>query len=501
MHHFSLLLRLFPLLPLTFAACIYDDPANDSEAEGRMVKVRLHICTRSTSQEATRWVDTDAADDEMMNTWEVVVADAGGQVVAVKQGTPAAANREIDTSDDFEVPAGTYTLYSFANVSEANVKTWLGITGVGSTISATADAITVGMTGNLFDPAAADNGFGARGIPMSNKQTVDITQDGSVDAIVVRMLAKLTLSITNEAGEALSVNSVTLSDITANATTGSNIKLFPQMTYHGDMEAHHKDIQPNLADNAATEAVTQSGINMTLADKGKGEVSFYVNESATPANATGLFLLTLSVSKAGGSEEYRFTIISDNDANDWNYIARNDHRTIPLTLDSYRLTVLPYDFPPIGVLPVSVSEVDAANHIYAFTFHDNGHFHLVPQVTHGSTAVPYSATAPATGTAWTLAEGGWSASWTTAADIGGAQTANPGSFYATGTETADTPEGGGVPVFDTTTTWNGTTPFVFGRIATTTDSQVYHELRLRLYVDGQYRRDMLYRFFMKLDIQ
>jgi hypothetical protein len=57
------------------------------------------------------------------------------------------------------------------------------------------------------------------------------------------------------------------------------------------------------------------------------------------------------------------------------------------------------------------------------------------------------------------------------------------------------------------TTYN---PFIFGYIADPGDTwwgldpsnrgdrQVYHEMRVKLYVDGTYRRDLLYRFYMTL---
>lgn len=454
MHRLHVILLL--LISVLMAACT----AESDLEEGRTVSVRLNIATRA----ATRWVDTYATDAEMMNRWEVVVVDGSKKVVEIVQ-KDAVTSREIDDCGDIQLTTGqNYTFYSFANVTDVQVKQWLGITGKGSTVSN--DDKAVAMAGNLYDPSTT-------GIPMSNKQTVAITATTTdIDLIVVRMLAKITLSLTNSTGEAVTVNSATLSDITAN--TGSNIMLFPNITaYPNDMDAHHKDIQPNVVAGAATEAVTKN-INQTLAADGTHSVTFYVNESATPAD--GLFRLTLSVTKGGSAEEYRFTMISENDntTNDWNYIARNDYRIIPLTLDDYELTLVPYDFPPIGVLPVSVKEVDTQHHVYAFTFHDTGHFHLVPHVTHRGTEVPYSSATTPTGTVWTQPT----------------LTGSASDFYATSTDTHDTHEGGGAPVFDTTR------GYIFGRIVADA-GEVYHELKIKLYVDSQPRRDMLYRFYMR----
>jgi len=47
-------------------------------------------------------------------------------------------------------------------------------------------------------------------------------------------------------------------------------------------------------------------------------------------------------------------------------------------------------------------------------------------------------------------------------------------------------------------------PFIFGYIAEpatlpmTEDKKIYHEMKIKLYVNGTYRRDMLYRFYMTL---
>jgi hypothetical protein len=238
-----------------------------------------------------------------------------------------------------------------------------------------------------------------------------------------------------------------------------------------------------------------------------------------PTNAFNHFFLKI---KLAGEAEERYVLIDDKgsttaDDNKWDYIARNDYRIIPIVIDDYKLELVPYDFPAIGVYPASVKEIE--DDLYEMTFHDYGHFHLVPKVTKTSdnTTIAYSSTTPSSSTtAWTL-NTDWAGTWYTATTKGGAWldaggiTAN--GFYRDQTATADGDDAGGVPSWYLNDGVSGPRwdpaasgtyrPFIFGYIADpgtpfTADKRIYHEMKIRLYVDGQYRRDMLYRFYITL---
>ena len=518
-----------------------------------MAQVTLHV-SPAHSPAVTRWTDDYATDDEMMNIWVVVITDDNDVVKKVLACKPTEQEREIDAIAT--LPIGKYHFYSFANMSVATVATMLDITVTMPTLSdndvvyeATAvsgtvnanKAVTVNGNGFAAMNSSDDNGFGSYGIPMSNMQTANITTSTTRDLIVVRMLAKMEIQLYNETGSAVTVQSLTLSDVTGNVT--SNLMLLPTLSYPDDMDAHHKDIRPHLNTNPAptkteytysiptdkqTVAVKQYTPTATPAQT----LTFYVNESATPTK--GLFYLTLKMSDT----EYRYALINQtgkdtDDDNAWDYIARNDYRIIPIVIDDYKLELNPYDFPPIGVYPASVREIE--DDLYEMTFHDYGHFHLVPKVTKISTGdvVPFGS-AEGTGPYWTLQDGAtdaakWAASWKTAATKGGAWldadgiTAN--GFYRNQTATVDGDDAGGVPVWYANTSsplwdpqWDPDGdntdptyyPFIFGYIAdpgdtwweTTpanrADKQIYHEFRVKLYVGGDYRRDLLYRFYMTL---
>lgn len=561
------------------AACSSDDVgtggADWSDADG-MVTVGLRITSvhpggKSEGGSTRAWQDSEnATDNEMMNLWTVVVADAAGNVQAIHACKPTGDTRpEVD--DYVNLTPGTYTFYSFANMAPSVVMQLLGISGTGATgstvtrgndsptqgdnnedptqggneedanpsksnqddiaskeddtvyeiafdanakIMVTPEEVKVGVDGNNFDPTAAENGFGAMGIPMCNVQTKEITSSTTFDLIVVRMMAKMELQIKNETGAAVTIKSATLSNVTQN--DNGNLKLLPALTNHDTMEPTHKDIQPNLG-TAAQDNVTVA-VNKDVAVNATETVTFYVNESGTPANAEGLFYLTLEMDNSGTSE-YRYALIS-NDANEWNYIARNDYRKIPVVLDDMKFEIIPYDFPPIGVYPCSVKEVDNVNHIYDFQFHDYGHFHLLPTVTKGGAAVAFSATTPTSGSdyKWTLIDNDFSKSWFTATAYGAASWMTPSQVTATGfyrnqTATADGDEVGGEPYWYAN---DGTTgpqwapdaatyrPFIFGYIAdpgSATEKKIYHEMKIQVYNGTTAYRQMLYRFYMTLSAE
>ena len=517
---------LFATMTAVMVACSSDN-STDGRAEGFPPssdngKLTLRIATQSVTR--ATWVDTNATDDEMMNIWVVVLTDNSDVVQKVFACKPTNTDGQREIDEVCQISKGDYHAYSFANISVAKVADLLGITITMSTMSAdntvyeaTAVSGTVNadkavtVNGNNFNKftSSDDNGFGSYGIPMSNVQTIAAT-DTEKDLIVVRMLAKIKLSIKNETGADVTVKKITLTDVTSNEA--DNLKLLPSLTTAAnadDMEAHHQDVRPNLYNTPTTTDFVVLSTDKAIANGLTENVTFYVNESATPANNGGLFQLSLELD--GG--EYRYSLISNNAQYEWNYIARNDYRIIPITLDDYKFELIPYDFPPIGVYPVSVKELNTSENLYEFTFHDYGHFHLLPKVTKGgSTDVNYNV---GSGDYWTL-NTDWGGTWSSWTDNTKATLAtDDGTFYRSG-YTTDPPEDGddvgGFPVWYPNTLgkpqWDPAAsdnyqPFIFGYIADpgssmTEDKKIYHEMKIKLYVGGNYRRDMIYRFYMTL---
>ena len=446
---------------VVMAACSSDTDTQDPSDLTRdgMVQVRLRIKPASSSP-VTRWSDTNANDDEMMNIWTVYcvdndpTSDRYGKLVFIHIGMPIDDNREID--DLVYLPKGKYAFYSFANIHPTETNSLMGIAydpkklrrvnrdgslgteedfyygnypdpenpgnnvwrdffeisddnphkGVvydmkwvgnqnddtyefkyhednsGKDIGRytyTVDGVD-GFQGNGLD-LTATNCFSSKGIPMSNYQEIDIDEQTVIDLIVVRMVAKIELQLTNQSSSSIKINSATLSDVTQDGA--GQICIFPNLNNVGtatqnEMSFTHKDIRPHLSDNATVAGYTHP-INKTIAAGTMETVTFYVNESKAPTNASGLFYLTLGIDNGGSEVEYRHALINQkgknsDDDNAWDYIARNDYRIIPVTLTDWQFRVEPIAFVPIAGYPATTLSSDALT----ATFSTGGYFILQP---------------------------------------------------------------------------------------------------------------------------
>ena len=251
---------------------------------------------------------------------------------------------------------------------------------------------TVNVAGNNFD-VDADNGYGAKGIPMSNAQTITVTPETtSIELIVIRMLAKIELQVFNDGNSDVTIKSFTLQEVTKNKD--NNLKLLPNLTAGGanTMEYKHGDIQPNLGTAATTADLTlyptadqglvaKTGHKTTDGTPNPVTFTFYVNESAAPTNASGLFYLTLGIDMGGGTVEYRHALIdqkgsTSDDDNKWNWIARNDYRKIPIVLTDWQFRIEPIALTPIAGYPAILLSSDALT----ATFSTGGPIALKPYV-------------------------------------------------------------------------------------------------------------------------
>lgn len=363
------------MLLLTFAACSPDSDASDpGSITNKTYTLHFNLSPVSGSSASSRaetntartpdsW--DDGSEEENMKSWTVVFVKSDGTVAKVVKQPSVEEGK--DKEDDVIVTgleAGTkYTVYSFANISDAD----LGTITEGSP-SPDFDSKSFAVNGNDMD-------IKANGIPMSNKQVVTIGSDGQPDVkdlYVVRMLSKITLKFRNMTGEDITVKNVSISDITSNPATGAeNVKLLPATPVSSENVAQ----TPNLVENAKrddfTHAIT-SGLtvakNTTDYDTDNSRsVSFYVNESRA-GNAYPYFVVTLETN-VGSQRYFMYT--------DWNQIARNDHHVLKLALSEYKLRLKVEDFGSIGSAPSLKDDGKQLNLI----FHDLEEFHIVPSVT------------------------------------------------------------------------------------------------------------------------
>lgn len=360
------------MLLLTFAACSPDSDASDPGSNtNKTYTLHFNLSPVSGSSASSRaetntagtpvsW--EDGSKEENMKSWTVVFVKSSDGTVAkvVKQPSVGEGKDKEDVVTVTGLEAGTqYTVYSFANISDDDLGT-----------------ITEGSKPDFESKSFAVNGndmdITKNGIPMSNKQVVTIKSDGQpdiTDLYVVRMLSKITLKFRNMTGGDIIVKTVSISDITSNPATGTNIMLLPKTSASSTNVAQ----TPNLVENAASDEFKHtitSGLivakNTTDYDNSRS-VSFYVNESKA-GNAYPYFVVTLETN-VGSQRYFMYT--------DWNQIARNDHHVLKLALSDYKLRLKVEDFGSIGSAPSLKDDGKQLNLI----FHDLEEFHIVPSVT------------------------------------------------------------------------------------------------------------------------
>ena len=368
------------------AACSAGDDATffpgQADAENQVgVTLQLSALSSQTSQSSrsslTRaaWeTDTEAMPGEMMKSWFVVVVQNGTIEKIITSDLKSLGVTELEKDQVFvKLNTGATTFYSFANIKPEDIGLD-AITSVGKSLPAGFDEQTYQMNGNSkifhqsMTPDLKD------GYPMSNKQTVDVVDNQQVINLeVIRMVAKVQLSITNATDHDIVLKSITLSDVTLNGNR--NIKLLP------NVDSANKLKGVNLADGVAKGTITlkadENNKGITIGEGATQTACFYMNESLVDKGEDGgnrYFILSLTTVDAatatGTTSNHRYAMLS------WNEIRRNDYLKIPIKLEDYQIRWKVEAFSPIGVLP-KVTD-DGENLSLDFGYY--GEFHIKPEV-------------------------------------------------------------------------------------------------------------------------
>lgn len=363
------------------AACSAGDEATSfpgqADAENRVgVMLQLSALSSQTSQPSrsslTRaaWeTDIEALPGEMMKSWFVVVVQ-NGQIEKIITSDLKSGVTEVEKDQVFvKLNTGETTFYSFANIKPGDI----GLDAsksVGQPLPDGFDEKTYQMDGNskLFHQSMApdlQNGY-----PMSNKQIVNITDNQQVIELeVIRMVAKVQLSITNATDHAIVLKTITLSDVTQNGN--QNIKLLPNVDSNDQLQVN----LPNSAKKGTLTLRAAENDGITIEARAKQTACFYMNESLVDKGADGgnrYFILSLTTVDAttGTTSNHRYAMLS------WNEIRRNDYLKIPIKLEDYQIRWTVEAFSPIGVLP-KVKD-DGENLSLDFGYY--GEFHIKPEV-------------------------------------------------------------------------------------------------------------------------
>lgn len=365
-------------------ACSAGDEATASpgqaDAENRVgVTLRLSALSSQTSpssrssQTRAAWeTDTDALPGEMMKSWFVVVVQNGKIEKIITSDLKSLGVTEVEKDQVFvELNTGKTTFYSFANIKPSEIGLDVN-SSVGQSLPAGFDEKTYQMDGNsklfrlLMEPDF-QNGY-----PMSNKQVVNITTTNQqvISLEVIRMVAKVQLSITNATDHAINLKTITLSDVTLNGD--QNIKLLPNVDSNNQLQG------VNLANSVKKGTITLTAAEndgITIEAKSSQAACFYMNESLVDKgtdDGNRYFILSLTTEDAGTGAitNHRYAMLS------WNEIRRNDYLKIPIKLEDYQIRWKVEAFSPIGVLP-KVTD-DGENLSLDFGYY--GEFHIKPEV-------------------------------------------------------------------------------------------------------------------------
>ena len=366
---------LAALMAILMIACSDTQQVEQELPLGTPVTAHFRLATANSGV-------TTRAEAENMKSWVVIItnqADGAVENVFTKEN-PDKIESDFVTR---QVTTGTKRIYSFANITPAQLEKALELTEgdissqtlKGKTLTNDAvKAATFAPQGNNW--TSVNN---TKGIPMSNWQEIEIKSDNkSYTLYVCRMIAKVEFQFKNETGQDVTVKNVTISDITSNDTP---VKLMPGTSVTAE---NTKQSEPDI-EVVPVEVTASLGDAVALSAGQTTSVTVYVNESQVQSDY-GLFRLTLTIDRGTGEEEeLRYALLSDENSK-WTWIARNDHRIIPITIDDYKLDLVPVDFPPIGVYPASVKEDEEGT--FTCTFYAGGKFYLAPVVTRYSAGVP-----------------------------------------------------------------------------------------------------------------
>ena len=350
---FTYMLALFSTLAIV--GCSFEEDHADCQGKGEGEKMQVELRLAASASSPTRasgningvtratWVDTNAAPEgEMMHNCFVVIVQNGKIQDIVEKND---FTEEVEqTSLKAKAELGNATFYSFANITPAE----LGITM--TTTPAEIESKYYKVEGNTAQ-------LSTKGIPMSNKQIVNITsKKQQVDLEVIRMMAKVELNFTNDTGYDLNIKSVKLTDITDNAA--NNVSLLPLKDASGKVvpninaTATYKDYTVNIGGTSGTQ----------VKNGGSLQTTFYVNESV--ARNPKYFVLSIDTDKGTVTKRIAMT--------EWSKIARNDYLIIPVKLVDYRIELEPQVFTGIGVIPELKYDGDRIT----ATFKSYGEFHL-----------------------------------------------------------------------------------------------------------------------------
>ncbi len=348
------------LLAGLFYSCS-DDNWGSEGGYGKPVTLSASITTRATGVP-----EAHESNEEIINDWWVVFVNSEGNIALIldRETATGRTNPVVQEEFEFMLQSGTYTAYSFANISQDKVEAVAGTLQEGEQMPDLANV-------NINVASIIENGRNVKDnqklLPMSGKQEIIVPIQGKVniDLEVVRMIAKMEFKYYNESSRAVTINSLKMQQADSDL-----IPLLPNYTYLDNglewkalsgtaryYSRSYNETLPTYRNNPAD----------TLTDK------FYMLESIANDTPMRRYLLTLNITRAGKSAETIYALTTE-----LSTIYRNDHIIIPIIITDYTVDVDVLFYPPIGGYP-AVRRDKVADDFY-FEFATQGTFKIRPKV-------------------------------------------------------------------------------------------------------------------------
>jgi len=342
------------------ASCSENEP---SEPEPSSARASLSVQSRAGET---------LPENELIQTWWIAFADKYGVVNAIVSRN-ATLTTAVDREEfDVELPAGTYTAYAFANITQDELKDNTGVTFEVGT------AVASGIMEKAWT-SMPNNWSKTKPLPMSGFKTLTIgTQPAAapIEVEVVRMVGKVEFTFSNSSTKDITVNSVTFGPLATGA-----INLFPDYSKLDKAPVllsglGEEDLQYNFAGEATARTIA-TGAKNAYTDY------FYVRESDVSGNLpTGRFQIAVNISRGGQTAERLYALTEE-----LSYINRNDYIKIPITFTDYAFEVDVLFYPPIGGYPAVIT--DEKDEVFYATFGTPGKFVLRPLIREGTEGSMY----------------------------------------------------------------------------------------------------------------
>lgn len=351
---------------LLAASCTSDDVLDPLDPQsGGEVKAHFSLSTRAASGTGT-FADP-VSDVERINRYWVVFTDgtAANKVVALvkKELEPAKEQDEFTVS----LSPGTYKVYAFANMADdylggLHIVQGEAMPDLSQATYLPADTLFGNDVSTLLPVERLKDG-----IPMTsvNGMLVNITNAVTVASSieVVRLFAKLEFVFKNETGQALTLRSQKVSNLSVNKADNTGfIPLYNDDTREfGFLDGMpFKTLAHSYADGGLTLAADASQTTSK---------AFYVLESKAD-ETTNSFQLDFDIK----DDHIRYGLT---DPSTLTVIRRNDWIRIPIIFSDWQMRLEAHTYPPIGGYPEAKIEETVGNE-FMVKFDGGGDFSIRP---------------------------------------------------------------------------------------------------------------------------